>query len=96
MTTLKSLPARPLLESLRKQVKKLARDIADGNVEAIARARTQFPNAELPLSRRDRSSYSRAGIWVCWLAATAGRSAEPAGAGSRMGRVQSQADHSRQ
>jgi hypothetical protein len=53
MTTLKSLPARPSLESLRKQAKKLARDIAEGNAEAIARARTRLPNAELPLSHRD-------------------------------------------
>ena len=53
MTTLKSLPARPSLESLRKQAKKLARHIAGGNAEAIARARTQLPNAELPLSHRD-------------------------------------------
>ena len=41
MTTSKSLPARPSLESLRKQAKKLARHIAGGNAEAIARARTQ-------------------------------------------------------
>ena len=53
MTTLKSLPARPSLDSLRKQAKKLARHIAGGNAEAIARARTQLPNAELPLSHRD-------------------------------------------
>ncbi|HEY1900292.1 MAG TPA: ankyrin repeat domain-containing protein [Steroidobacteraceae bacterium] len=53
MTTLKSLPARPSLESLSKQAKKLARHIAGGNAEAIARARTQLPNAELPLSHRD-------------------------------------------
>src|ERR1700722_13927933 len=53
MTTLKSLPARPSLESLRKQAKKLARHIAGGNADAIARARMQLPNAELPLSHRD-------------------------------------------
>ena len=89
MTTLKSLPARPSLESLRKQAKKLARHIAGGNAEAIARARTQLPKAELPLSHRDAQLVLRAGIWICRLAATAGRSAQPAGAGSRMGRVQS-------
>ena len=38
MTTSKSLPARPSLESLRKQAKKLARDIAAGNTDAIARS----------------------------------------------------------
>src|SRR6266403_5674430 len=52
MTTSK-LPARPSLESLRKQVKKLARDIAAGDAAAIARARAQLPKAELPLSQRD-------------------------------------------
>ncbi len=53
MTSPKSLPARPSLESLRKQAKKLAREITAGNAAAIARARVQLPKAELPLSRRD-------------------------------------------
>jgi ankyrin repeat protein len=53
MTTLKSLPARPSLESLRKQAKKLARDVAAGNADAAARVRAQLPNAEIPLSNRD-------------------------------------------
>src|SRR5262245_31998995 len=52
MTTSK-LPARPSLESLRKQAKKLARGIAAGDAAAIARARAQLPQAELPLSQRD-------------------------------------------
>jgi ankyrin repeat protein len=52
MTTSK-LPTRPSLESLRKQAKKLARDIALGDVAAITRARAQLPQAELPLSQRD-------------------------------------------
>src|SRR5262244_3236162 len=52
MTTSK-LPARPSLESLRKQAKKLARGIVAGNADAIARARAQLPKAELPLSQRD-------------------------------------------
>ena len=52
MTTSK-LPARPSLESLRKQAKKLARDIAADDAAAIARARAQLPQAELPLSQRD-------------------------------------------
>jgi hypothetical protein len=52
MTTSK-LPARPSLESLRKQAKKLARGIAAGDPAAIARARAQLPQAELPLSQRD-------------------------------------------
>ena len=62
MTTLKSLPARPSLESLRKQAKKLARHIAGGNAEAIVRARTQLPNAELPLSHRDAQLVLAAGV----------------------------------
>jgi hypothetical protein len=52
MTTFK-LPARPSLESLRKQAKKLARDIVAGNAGAIARARAQLPQAKPPLSQRD-------------------------------------------
>src|SRR5215831_3049731 len=52
MTTSK-LPARPSLDSLRKQAKKLARDIVAGDAGAIARARAQLPEAELPLSQRD-------------------------------------------
>src|SRR5499426_3527211 len=53
MTTSKSLPARPSLESLRKQAKKLARDIAAGDAGAIARAREQLPNVDLPLTQRN-------------------------------------------
>jgi Ankyrin repeats (3 copies) len=53
MTPLKSLPARPSEESLRKDAKKLARDIASSNAAAIARAHAQLPNAEMPLSQRD-------------------------------------------
>ena len=47
MTTSK-LPARPSLESLRKQAKKLARGIAAGDASAIARARARLPQAKLP------------------------------------------------
>jgi hypothetical protein len=47
------LPVRPSLESLRKQAKKLARDITTGDVVAISRARAQLPQAELPLSQRE-------------------------------------------
>jgi ankyrin repeat protein len=53
MTTSKPLPARPSLESLRKQAKKLARDIAAGDADAIARARTQLPHVDLPLTQRN-------------------------------------------
>ena len=51
--SISKLPVRPSLESLRKQAKKLARDIVADNAGAIARARAQLPKAELPLSQRD-------------------------------------------
>jgi hypothetical protein len=53
MTSLKVLPARPSLESIRKQAKKIARDIVVGDTSAIARARTQLPQVQFPLSQRD-------------------------------------------
>src|SRR5438034_4138350 len=53
MTPSKSLPARPSLESLRKQAKKLARDIAAGHADAMTRARAQLPNVDLPLTQRN-------------------------------------------
>ncbi len=53
MTTSKSLPARPSLESLRKQAKKLARDIAAGDAAAIARGRVHQPHVDLPLTQRN-------------------------------------------
>jgi hypothetical protein len=53
MTASKSLPAHPSLESLRKQAKKLARDIAAGDAGAIARARVHLPQAGLPLTQRN-------------------------------------------
>jgi hypothetical protein len=52
MTTSK-LPARPSLEFLRKQAKKLARAIAAGDAAAVARARARLPRVELPFSQRD-------------------------------------------
>src|SRR5262245_34928271 len=51
--TASKFPARPSLDSLRKQAKKLARAIAAGDAAAISRARAQLPQAELPLSQRD-------------------------------------------
>ena len=53
MTTSKPLPLRPSLESLRKQAKKLVRDIAVGDAAAIARARAQLPSIDLPLTQRN-------------------------------------------
>jgi hypothetical protein len=41
MSAVRDLPARPSLDSLRKQAKKLARDAAAGNGEAIARVHAQ-------------------------------------------------------
>src|SRR5262245_25384972 len=52
MTASKSLPERPSLESLRKQAKKLARDTAAGDANAIARARAHLPAVDLPLTQR--------------------------------------------
>src|SRR5262245_30442105 len=51
--TASKLPARPSLESLRKQAKKLARDIKASDADAIGRVRDQLPQAKLPLSQRD-------------------------------------------
>jgi hypothetical protein len=51
--TKSKLPIRPSLDSLRKQARKLARDIVAGDADAIARARAQLPKAELPLSHRN-------------------------------------------
>lgn len=53
MTASKSLPARPSLESLRKQAKTLARDMAAGDADAIARARAQLPNVRFPFTQRN-------------------------------------------
>src|SRR5206468_4955500 len=53
MSPVRDLPARPSLDSLRKQAKKLARDAAAGNGEAIARVHARLPRRALPLSNRD-------------------------------------------
>ena len=53
MTASQSLPPRPSLESLRKQAKKLSREIAAGDAGAIERARAQLPNVVLPLTQRN-------------------------------------------
>src|SRR3954470_6218971 len=52
MTASKSLPERPSLESLRKQAKKLARDVAAGDAAAIRRVGATLPNLRLPLTQR--------------------------------------------
>src|SRR5262245_35436015 len=53
MTASKSLPPHPSLDSLRKQAKKLARDIVAGDAAAIARARAHLPRLDLPLTQRN-------------------------------------------
>jgi len=53
MTPSKSLPARPSLESLRKQAKKLTRDIASGDATAVARVHLHLPNVRLALTQRN-------------------------------------------
>src|SRR6185503_17922028 len=53
MSAARDLPARPSLDSLRKQAKKLARDAAAGNGEALARVHAQLPREPLPLSNRN-------------------------------------------
>jgi hypothetical protein len=53
MSVARDLPARPSLDSLRKQAKKLAREAAAGSDAAAARIRAHLPDAKLPLSTRD-------------------------------------------
>ena len=53
MSAARDLPARPSLDSLRKQAKRLARDAATGNADAVARVHAQLPHARLPLTNRD-------------------------------------------
>jgi hypothetical protein len=53
MTASKSLPGRPSLESLRKQAKKLAREVATGDAAAIARARVHLPRVDASLTQRN-------------------------------------------
>jgi len=48
-----NLPARPSLDSLRKQAKKLARLVDAGDRDAHARVRAELPDFTPPLSQRD-------------------------------------------
>ena len=50
---MKSLPARPSLDSLRKQAKKLARDAAADDAAAVARVRVHLPRVETPITLRN-------------------------------------------
>src|ERR1044071_2014444 len=53
MTTPRSLPARPSLDSLRQQAKKLARAIAEGDPAAIPPARVHLPHVGRALTQRN-------------------------------------------
>ena len=53
MTASKSLPPRPSLDSLRKQAKRLARDIDAGDAGATARAQLHLPGVAPPLTQRN-------------------------------------------
>jgi hypothetical protein len=53
MSPVRDLPARPSLDSLRKQARKLARDSAARTAEAIARIHAQLPGQPIPVSNRD-------------------------------------------
>lgn len=53
MTTPRTLPSRPSLESIRKQAKKLVRDVTAADAEALARVRAHLPDQQGPLSQRN-------------------------------------------
>src|SRR4029078_13133673 len=53
MSAARDLPARPSLDSLRKQAKRLARDADTGNADAVARVHAPLPATRLPLTSRD-------------------------------------------
>ena len=72
MSAVRDLSARPALDSLRKQAKKLARDVGAGNSEAVARVHTQLPRQALPLSNRDAQLViAREYGFACWTDLTA-------------------------
>jgi hypothetical protein len=52
LTASKSLPVRPSLDALRKQAKKLTRDVAAGHADSIARVRARLPRFDPPLTHR--------------------------------------------
>ena len=53
MTPSKFLPSHSSFESIRKQAKKLVRQVAAGNPDALARVHSQLPDLSLPLLLRD-------------------------------------------
>jgi hypothetical protein len=72
MSAGRDLPARPSLDSLRKQARRLVRDANAGNGDAIARVHAQLPPAKFPLSNRDAQLIiAREYGFVGWSALTA-------------------------
>ena len=72
MSHARDLPARPSLDSLRKQAKRLARDATAGRGDAIARVHAQLADAKLPLTNRDAQLViAREYGFVGWPALTA-------------------------
>jgi hypothetical protein len=55
VTPSKFLPSHPSFESIRKQAKKMVRQFAAEDPEALARVHAQLPVPNLPLSLRDAS-----------------------------------------
>lgn len=53
MSAPRELPARPSLDSLRKQAKRLARDVSAGHAEALTRVHAYLPRTTPPLCARD-------------------------------------------
>jgi len=53
VTPSKFLPSQPSLEFIRKQAKKLVRQFAAGDSDAVARVHARLPSPTLPLSLRD-------------------------------------------
>ena len=53
MTPSKFLPSHPSFESIRKQAKKLVRQFAAGDPDALASVHAQLPAPDLPLTLRD-------------------------------------------
>ena len=71
MTASKSLPARPSLESLRKEAKRLARDFAAGNGDSITRVRKHLPHVEALTTRNAQVVVAREYGYPGWQDLTA-------------------------
>jgi tRNA/tmRNA/rRNA uracil-C5-methylase (TrmA/RlmC/RlmD family) len=71
MTASKSLPARPSIESLRKEAKRLARDFAAGNGDSITRVRKHLPHVEALTTRNAQVVVAREYGYPGWQDLTA-------------------------